>query len=62
MIDPIFQRAELMLGEEAMKKLSQVRVIVFGVGGVGSWCAEGLVRTGQCEDYGFGTGFYRRYG
>ena len=46
MIDPIFQRAELMLGEEAMKKLSQVRVIVFGVGGVGSWCAEGLVRTG----------------
>ena len=33
MIDPIFQRAELMLGEEAMKKLSQVRVIVFGVGG-----------------------------
>ena len=46
MIDPIFQRAELVLGEEAMKKLSQVRVIVFGVGGVGSWCAEGLVRTG----------------
>ncbi len=42
----IFQRTELLLGPEVMEKLSQKRVIIFGVGGVGSWCAESLVRTG----------------
>ena len=44
--NPIFQRAELLLGDEAMAQVSQKRVILFGVGGVGSWCAEGLVRSG----------------
>ena len=29
-----------------MGRLAEVRVILFGVGGVGSWCAEGLVRSG----------------
>ena len=42
----IFNRAELLLGSDVMERLSAVRVIVFGVGGVGSWCAEGLVRSG----------------
>ena len=42
----IFQRAELLLGSEAMARLAAKRVIVFGVGGVGSWCVEGLVRSG----------------
>ena len=42
----IFQRSELLLGTEAMERLAQKRVIVFGVGGVGSWCAESLVRSG----------------
>jgi len=42
----IFQRSELLLGAEAMERLAQKRVIVFGVGGVGSWCAESLVRSG----------------
>ena len=42
----IFNRSELLLGADAMDRLSAVRVIVFGVGGVGSWCAEGLVRSG----------------
>lgn len=42
----ILQRAELLLGDATMSRLSAKRVIVFGVGGVGSWCAEGLVRTG----------------
>lgn len=42
----IFDRTERLLGKDSMQKLSQVRVILFGVGGVGSWCAEGLIRTG----------------
>lgn len=42
----MFKRAELLLGKEAMDKIAQVRVVLFGVGGVGSWCAESLVRTG----------------
>lgn len=41
-----FQRTELMLGEEAMKKLAAARVAVFGVGGVGGYVVEGLVRSG----------------
>ena len=42
----IFQRSELLLGAEAMSRIAEKRVIVFGVGGVGSWCAESLVRSG----------------
>ncbi len=39
-------RTELLLGHETMSLVAQKRVIIFGVGGVGSWCAEGLVRSG----------------
>jgi len=35
-----------LLGDEAMSRIAEKRVIVFGVGGVGSWCAESLVRSG----------------
>ena len=42
----IFARTELLLGEELMGRISAARVILFGVGGVGSWCAESLVRSG----------------
>ena len=42
----IFRRAELLLGDEAMSCIAEKRVIIFGVGGVGSWCAESLVRSG----------------
>ena len=42
----IFRRAELLLGTEAMERMAWKRVIIFGVGGVGSWCAESLVRSG----------------
>ena len=42
----IFGRAALLLGNEAMERLARKRVIIFGIGGVGSWCAECLVRTG----------------
>ncbi len=45
----IFQRAELLLGNEAMNRIARQRIIIFGVGGVGSWCAEALVRTGFCH-------------
>ena len=42
----IFRRSELLLGKEAMDRMTAKRVILFGVGGVGSWCAESLVRSG----------------
>lgn len=42
----IFSRSEALLGKEGLTKLAAAKVIVFGVGGVGSWCAEALVRTG----------------
>ena len=42
----IFRRTELLLGDKSMEQLGSKRVIIFGVGGVGSWCAESLVRSG----------------
>jgi len=39
-------RTGIILGPEVMNALSGIRVIIFGIGGVGSWCAESLVRTG----------------
>lgn len=45
-MEGLFERSELLLGQSAMQKLRSARVILFGVGGVGSWCAEGLVRSG----------------
>ena len=44
--ETIFLRSELLLGSERMNQIAQKRVIIFGVGGVGSWCAESLVRSG----------------
>ena len=43
---PAFIRTERLVGAEAMDRVSKARVLLFGVGGVGSWCAEGLVRSG----------------
>lgn len=40
------QRSALLFGEEKMQRLGRARVIVFGLGGVGSWCAEALLRSG----------------
>lgn len=42
----IFQRTELLLGSDIMKEISSKKVIIFGIGGVGSWCAESLIRSG----------------
>lgn len=39
-------RTELLLGPEAMGRIARASVILFGIGGVGSWCAEALVRAG----------------
>lgn len=44
-MDP-FSRTALLLGSDAMKKLSGAKVAVFGLGGVGGYVAEALVRSG----------------
>lgn len=41
-----FLRGEMLLGREAMERLRRSHVAVFGLGGVGSWCAEALARSG----------------
>ncbi len=46
MDNEIFNRSELLLGAKNMQRLASVKVLVVGVGGVGSWCAESLIRTG----------------
>ena len=41
-----FSRTELLLGKDAMRKLAAARVAVFGIGGVGGYTVEALVRSG----------------
>ena len=41
-----FSRTELLIGKEGIEKLQNSKVVVFGVGGVGSFVVEGLVRAG----------------
>ena len=45
-MDNRFSREQSLLGGEAMERLAKSHVAVFGIGGVGSWCAEGLARSG----------------
>lgn len=40
------RRTELLLGLDALNRIHATRVLIFGIGGVGSWCAECLVRSG----------------
>lgn len=42
----MFERTVQLIGQDAFARLQAARVILFGVGGVGGWCAEALVRTG----------------
>ena len=46
MINEQFLRSAFVLGDEAIERLQAKRVILFGVGGVGSFCAEALARIG----------------
>ena len=41
-----FSRTELLIGKEALNKLKQAKVAIFGIGGVGSYVVEGLARAG----------------
>ena len=58
-MDEAFLRTEMLLGREAMDKLARSHVAVLGLGGVGSWCAEALARSGvgaltlaDCDEVG----------
>ncbi len=46
MVHEIFEREALIIGKAALEKLKNTAVLVFGVGGVGSYAVEGLVRAG----------------
>lgn len=48
-MDEITLRSRMLLGEPAMERLRRSHVAVFGLGGVGSWCAEALCRAGVGE-------------
>ena len=41
-----FSRTELLLGNEGIEKLAKSRVAIFGIGGVGGYVVEALVRSG----------------
>ena len=45
-----FSRTELLIGEEGLNKLQNAKVAIFGIGGVGSFVAEGLIR---CRSWKF---------
>lgn len=45
-MDETFSRTEALLGPEAMARLKQARVAVFGIGGVGGYAVEALARSG----------------
>ena len=48
-MDEQFARTEMLLGTAAIETLTHAHVAVVGLGGVGSWCAEALCRTGVGE-------------
>ena len=45
-MDKMFERSALLVGDDGIEKLNKCHVWVFGVGGVGGYCAEALVRAG----------------
>jgi tRNA A37 threonylcarbamoyladenosine dehydratase len=49
LIEERIERSARLLGAEGMDRLARARVAIIGLGGVGSFCAEGLARTGLGE-------------
>lgn len=47
--DTLFDRSARLLGPDALGRMRDARVIIFGIGGVGSWTAETLARTGFAD-------------
>lgn len=45
-MENIFSRTEMLFGKENMDKLKNSKIAVFGIGGVGGYCVEALVRSG----------------
>ena len=45
-VSPIFSRLNLLTGEDVIQSLNSTSVIIFGLGGVGSWVADSLIRSG----------------
>ena len=45
-MDAMFERSALLLGSDGIEKLNKAHIWVFGIGGVGGYCAEALVRAG----------------
>jgi len=45
-VPPQFERAEILIGAEGLRRLAGSHVFLAGLGGVGSWCAEALARAG----------------
>lgn len=41
-----YSRTEMLIGEEGLKRLGRAKIIIFGIGGVGSYVVEGLARSG----------------
>ena len=48
-MDERFSRTEALIGSEALNKLKNAKVAIFGIGGVGGYVLEGLVRSGVGE-------------
>ena len=49
MIEEQHERARAILGDAGFERLVNARIAIFGVGGVGGWCAEALLRSGACH-------------
>ena len=44
--ETLYTRTEMMLGSDAVDRLKDAHVAIFGVGGVGGFCAEAIARAG----------------
>ena len=48
-MNEIYERTEMLIGKEAVEKLKNAHVLIFGIGGVGSYSAEAIARAGVGE-------------